>query len=378
MTGRERIEAAFTPEGTPEIGAVICYSGIYHRDHWNDLTAEPWWALHSGDPEMHLAVHRDLIRNTGQDWYRLPLGPSRRDRENVIIAERADGVWRLDRATGEERRLERPRVSGWHGRGLHSPRPEHPVRTRADVDRIKPIPTPEALDAPFTDGRAELAGALLETDMRDLFPLGGTASPLWGCYGMWSFDEMMCKFMDDPEIIRYTCERRVRRLAPAIEQQARLGCRGIWIEECMTDMISPAAFRELNLPYLQQIVEAIRAAGMFSIYYYCGDPADRLELILESGADAISLEESKKGWEVDLAEVADFVGGRAVLLGNLDAINLLESGPEEQLRREIERQIAAGRGNGSRFIMSIGSPVTPGTSVERVRRYCELVRELGG
>jgi len=27
--------------------------------------------------------------------------------------------------------------------------------------------------------------------------------------------------------------------------------------------------------------------------------------------------------------------------------------------------------------MSIGSPVTPGTSVERVRLYCELVRELG-
>jgi len=48
------------------------------------------------------------------------------------------------------------------------------------------------------------------------------------------------------------------------------------------------------------------------------------------------------------------------------------------LRAEIARQITAGRRNGSRFIMSLGSPVTPGTPVVRVRRYCELVRELAG
>ena len=49
----------------------------------------------------------------------------------------------------------------------------------------------------------------------------------------------------------------------------------------------------------------------------------------------------------------------------------------EQLRAEIARQIAAGRRNGSRFIMSLGSPVTPRTPVDRVRLYCDLARELG-
>jgi uroporphyrinogen-III decarboxylase len=61
----------------------------------------------------------------------------------------------------------------------------------------------------------------------------------------------------------------------------------------------------------------------------------------------------------------------------LDAIVLLESGTEQEIRAEVARQIAAGRRNGSRFIMSLGSPVTPGTPVERVRLYCDLVHELG-
>ena len=38
----------------------------------------------------------------------------------------------------------------------------------------------------------------------------------------------------------------------------------------------------------------------------------------------------------------------------------------------------AGRKNGGRFVMSLGSPVTPETPVARVRLYTDLVHELGG
>jgi uroporphyrinogen-III decarboxylase len=65
------------------------------------------------------------------------------------------------------------------------------------------------------------------------------------------------------------------------------------------------------------------------------------------------------------------------LLGNLDAIHLLPEASEAELRREIERQIKAGRQNGGRFVMSIGSPVTPGTPPRRVRQYADLVHALG-
>ena len=99
--------------------------------------------------------------------------------------------------------------------------------------------------------------------------------------------------------------------------------------------------------------------------------------MLDTGADALALEESKKGFVIDIADVVERVNGRMTVLGNLDSVGILEQAGDEALRAEIARQIAAGRRNGSRLIMSLGSPVTPDTPASRVRRYCDLTRQLG-
>jgi uroporphyrinogen-III decarboxylase len=61
----------------------------------------------------------------------------------------------------------------------------------------------------------------------------------------------------------------------------------------------------------------------------------------------------------------------------LDAYNVLEMGSEGMLEFEIKRQMNAAKKNAGRFIMSIGSPVTPDTPVSRVRLYCDMVRRNG-
>ena len=59
MTPRERVLAAFSPEGTPEFGVVTAYDGIFIRDHWAALTAVPWWHAFSGIAEPEVAWARD-------------------------------------------------------------------------------------------------------------------------------------------------------------------------------------------------------------------------------------------------------------------------------------------------------------------------------
>ena len=68
--------------------------------------------------------------------------------------------------------------------------------------------------------------------------------------------------------------------------------------------------------------------------------------------------------------------GRCAVFGNLDAVGVLQDGTDAALRAEVARQLEAGRRAEGRFVMSLGSPVTPGTPVARVRQYCDLVREL--
>jgi uroporphyrinogen-III decarboxylase len=374
MTGQEKMEAAFSPEGTREIPAIICYESIFYRDHFAAITQEPWWALHGGCPERHLAIHRDRIRSIGQDWFGLPTGPSHYDRENVFVEQRADGFHRVDRRTGTSRRLNPPRVSGTFG--LSDAAAASP-QTPDQVDALIPISTDAELDAAFMSGATDLTNVLLADEGRALMPHGAIGTPLWGCVEIWPFNEFMTRLVESPDLIKYACERLARRFEKAVPRMARLGVKVVWLEECWLDMVSPAQYRHFHLPGLHRITEAIRSAGMHSIHYYCGNPWDRMDILLDTGADALSLEESKKGFAIDIDDVVEAVDGRMTVLGNLDAIHLLEHGSEAELRAEIARQIAAGRRNGSRFIMSLGSPVTPGTSVERVRRYCEIAHELG-
>ncbi len=374
MTGRQKIEAALSKDGTPEIPAVICYEGIYIRDHWEQITSCPWWYQYETDIERQMIWHEEVIASIGQDWFALPYSYSRDYRMNHFIDEREDGVYRINKNTGNREKLGKPQVAGWSESGqLHSVKPKRLVETFSEIDELIPTPSdfhPKTIE----DGSNDLADRLLR---KGLYPICHVGSPLWNTYSLWGFEGMMTMIADRPDLVEYACEKFLARAVYSIRYAAVLGAAGIWIEDCMTDMISPQAFARLNVPYVCSLTEVIRSAGMKSIYYFCGDPAGKWEHLIDTGADALSLEESKKGFRIDIEEIVEKVKGRCTVLGNLDAINLLPNASEDELRAEIARQITAGRKNNSRFIMSIGSPVTPGTSVERVHLYCNLVHELG-
>jgi uroporphyrinogen-III decarboxylase len=210
-----------------------------------------------------------------------------------------------------------------------------------------------------------------------LYPLGYGVAPLWQTYQLWGFEGMMEMIATHPFLVQRACERYMAHCVRAIHEAAFQGAAGIWIEDCLTDMISERDLTALNVPYLCRLTDEIRSAGMQSIHYFCGNPKGKWEALLAVDADALALEESKKGFTIDIAEVAKRVHGRRALLGNLDAIGILQDANDDALKAEIMRQMEAGRRNGSRFIMSIGSPVTPGTPVSRVRHFCDLVHELG-
>ena len=378
MNAAEKIKAAFSFDGTPEIPAVICYENIFVRDHWSELTGKPWWHRESPDIDRQLAWTGDVITATGLDMFRLPLFYSHEDRKYITIEPRSDGVYRVDRRTGSAELLTEPRISGWTASGhTESPHPVHPAATPGEIDSIIPLSDTFDPNDIIVKGKHDLAGAIIKAFGGNVSPYYRVASPLWLCYNLWGFETMMVMIATKPELVDYASSRFLELSLRSVHEAAALGARAVFIEECLTDMISPADFKSLNLPFLHRLVDEIRLMGMKSMYYFCGNPSGKWELLMDAGADALSLEEGKKGFEIDIGDIVERVGGRCTVLGNLDSIGVLQNGTDEELRTEIRRQIEAGRKNGSRFIMSTGSPVTPSTPASRVRLYCDLVREMG-
>jgi len=379
MTGREKIEAALSVSGSREIGAVIPYEGIYIRDRWWGLTSLPWWCTSEPSIERQLRWREDVAKWLDVDWVRVNPHLSAADRESVRIEEREDGVFRVDARTGEERKLSPPSVGGWSDPRLIDAHKENdqPDTIEAIDARVGIAPDDDA-SAILSGGRDDLARAALAGPGAGLYPFSHINSPLWMAYDFWGFEGFMTRVATAPELIEHAASRSLTWAARSARIFAALGARGIWIEECMMDMLSPEDFRRLNVPFVRSLVDEIRALGMHSIYYFCGNPAGKWEHILSVGADALALEEGKKGFEIDIDGAASIVDGRCALFGNLDAVGILQDSTDSQLEAEIKRQVAAGRRNNGRFVMSLGSPITPDTPPERVKLYCDLAREIGG
>lgn len=370
MTGKEKIRAALSKDGVSKFAAVIPYEKIYIRDKWSELTSCPWWYASEPSIEKQIQWRSEIASALGQDWIDLIGLPSKYHRDNMRIEQRDGDIYLTDTLTGNEKKLSPPKVSGRETFVAESVHPENMADTFEEIDsRIKPAARSEYKSD-------ELADAITTGFARDLYTVSRVNTPLWSCYGLWGFEGLMEIIATKPELVKYACQRYLEHAIESVRKASALGVECMWLEECLTDQISPDDFKRINLPVVRRLVEEIHSVGMKGIYYFTGSPKGKWNLLLDSGADALSLEEGKKGWDVNIEEAANIVQGRVALLGNLDAIGILQDGSEESLRLEIKRQLSAGRLNKNRFVMSLGSPVTPGTPADRVRLYCDMVHEL--
>jgi len=369
MTPLDRMRAALT-QGTDEVPAVVCYPGILLRDQYAQLTRRPWWDYHNADPVISAELLIDLYTSAGIDWYGFGPGASHEARAQAEIVVEGERAFRVNRRTGERIELEPPVVSGTLSvQQEHYPVIDDPA---AFLERTVTLSPPFRGLAP---GEEELPALMMASDFgRTHFAYYSVGGPIWSILGLMGYEQALAYLATDPEPLVAAARRVLANVLERVKAAAAAGCHGVWIEDCMTDMIGPERFAAYNLPLLQELVQGLRDAGLYSVYYFCGNPWPYLDLLTATGADALSLEESKKGFAIDIEDVVARTRGRIAVLGNLDAIGVLEQGSRAELRREVGRQLAAGRRNHGRFLMSIGSPVTPGTPIARVREYVELVR----
>lgn len=101
-----------------------------------------------------------------------------------------------------------------------------------------------------------------------------------------------------------------------------------------SDVLSPRVFKNLIFPYLKKIFAGIKTN---SVIHICGKTNDIAGFMLESGANAISVDQKN-----DVAETRKKIGDDALLFGNYDPYNILVSGTPEQVRETMKQCIDNG------------------------------------
>jgi uroporphyrinogen-III decarboxylase len=250
------------------------------------------------------------------------------------------------------------------------------LRARADVDALLPIRSAEELEA---QGAFAVTRILAE-QVGDRLPISCIApTPFWSTYGLLGFQGMMVMMREKPELFAYLMERRGRQRMEMLKGLARAGVEYVWLEECLSsaDLISPRDYERFAFATTGPTIAEAKRLGLTVILYYCGDVIPRLPWLVRLGMDALAVEESKKGFSVDIADVIAAVGDTCCVFGNVDAVQVMFEGTRETIRAEVDRQLRLGR-RARGFVLCQGSPFTLDTPPEKVGWFVQCARRHGG
>lgn len=250
------------------------------------------------------------------------------------------------------------------------------LNTRADVDRLVPIRSTRELaeEGVFkvTENLAARVG--------DRMPLSVIApTPFWSAYGWLGFQGMMVMMREKPQLFTYLMERQAGQRMELLRGQATAGVRYVWMEECLSsaDLISPRDYERFAFETAAPYIAEVRKLGLTVILYYCGDVMPRLPWLIQLGMDALAVEESKKGFSVDIADVIAQASGTCCIFGNVDAVQVMSEGTREAIEAEVKRQLRFGK-QAKGFVLSQGSPFTLDTPPERIGWFISCARRFRG
>lgn len=240
-----------------------------------------------------------------------------------------------------------------------------PVRTVADVERLKFVPAAEKLSFVFDAVRA------CKSALADRVPLIGfcgapmtTASYLIEGGSTKDFLHTKSMAFAEPVVFGKLMEQITDLLIDYLGGQVDAGVDALQIFESWGAAFSPEDYRTHILPHVTRLVQSAKAYGKPVILFVRGN-ASLLEQVAGVGADVIGVD-----WGIEMSRAIDVVGEDKVVQGNLDPINLFA--PDDVLASKAQAVVEAGR-RARAHIFNLGHGISRFTDPAKVAHLVKAV-----
>lgn len=345
MTSRERLLTVLRG-GIPDRVPVTNYEYSCYNDEW--VTREP-----SYTPLL------DLESQYGDSFVRAPIDvPICLDDPSVVTgreAQNADGsiirTIELDTPKGKLRAVSRRdpgQMTYWQIEPL--------IKTDEDIERFLSLP-----DSPTKVNVARLRE--LEKRVGDkgimLFSIGDAVGHVGGLF---DFEDFAMRAATDEGPILALLDKAQQQVLRAIRMIGEVvdnACFRLWGPEyCGAPLMNPNVyFPRYVLEQDTEATELIHATGNFSVIHAHGKLKAILDMIADTGADALEPIETLPltTADVTMAEVKERIGEKMCLMGGIQAVTL-ECGTPEQMRQQVRESIEAGAAGGGFVLLPTAGP----------------------
>ncbi len=258
--------------------------------------------------------------------------------------------------------------------GNYQQAPAHkmfPVKSEADIDSL-------TMPDVKTAGCLPIAMAFSKLQQSHGTPISVVLGGNFTIAGNICAVEKLCRWMlKSPESAHRILRLATDHIVEIVKYWADIFGAGnvipqFWEPLASNLIISPRQFKQFVLPYFVETGERILAMGVRHILHHiCADHNANLPYWAEVPMGEPGL--CSFGQEIEIDRAIEFLGEKAVIIGNLDPSLLLTGQPEqitERCRKIIEKGKKAPRG----FMFSSGcevSPETPGYHVYLIKKAIE-------
>ena len=207
---------------------------------------------------------------------------------------------------------------------------------------------------------------------------GEITSPFDYFLDLFGQEEALIALIDNPAKAKTVLEHFTFLIESLAVQMCGTGIDAIKVSSPFAGagFISPEFYSEFVLPFESRIARSIREKSVDVYLHTCGAVGDRLEMMFRSGASGIECLDPPPLGNVELEEAKKIAAGKGFIKGNIDSINLLLFGSNEEILEDARRRIEIGRHNGG-FILSTACSIAPHVKRDKILLLKEAVERWG-
>ena len=252
------------------------------------------------------------------------------------------------------------------------PKFHKPVRTEADVNAL-PVINAER-DLPYVMDAVKL----IRRELNGAGPLIGFSGSPWtvATYmveggGSKDFAIIKKMMMAQPAVLHALLDKVALSVIDYLNAQIRAGAQAVQIFDTWGGVLSPHAYREFSLRYMQQIIAGLikeNEGRRVPVIVFTKNGGLWLESIAAIGADCVGLD-----WTIDISDARKRIGDKVSLQGNMDPSVLYA--PPARIRDEVAL-ILRQYGNGSGHVFNLGHGIHQHVDPDNAKVFIDAVHEL--
>ncbi len=244
----------------------------------------------------------------------------------------------------------------------------NPVRTKADVEKIRVIEAEEA--TPYIAETVKI----LRRELENKIPLIGfsgapftLASYIVEGSGSRDYRYVKAIMYEAPDAWRGLMEKLAEIITRYLRLQIKAGAQAVQMFDSWVGALGPVDYEKYVMPYSKMVMDNLADEGVPRIHF-ANNASTLLELVAAAGGDVIGVD-----WRINLDVAWQKIGYDKAIQGNLDPITLF--GPinciEDRVKDILNR--ADGRPG---HIFNLGHGIHKDTPTEHAQALVEAVHRL--